>query len=39
MKKILLKLYYKYLDIKDSITMIYNKNITAKKKSSSKKHR
>lgn len=32
MKKILLKLYYKYLDIKDLITVLYNKTITAKKK-------
>lgn len=32
MKKILLKVYYKYLDIKDLITMIYNKNITSRKK-------
>ena len=32
MKKILLKLYYKYLGIKDLITIEYNKNVTYRKK-------
>lgn len=32
MKKILLKLYYKYLDIKDFVTIMYNKSITSRKK-------